>query len=78
MVGMALAPWNVLAGGKLRTDEEEQKRIESGENGRTILGDWKRNDKEKAVSSALEKIAKEIGANSITSGTSNFVSWQYY
>ncbi|KAH6906620.1 NADP-dependent oxidoreductase domain-containing protein [Coprinopsis sp. MPI-PUGE-AT-0042] len=65
--GMALAPWNVLAGGKIRTDEEEEKRAESGEKGRTLLGDWKRNDKEKAVSRALEKIGKEIGAKSITS-----------
>ena len=65
---MALAPWNVLAGGKLRTDEEENKRIESGEEGRKIWGDWKRNEKERAASLALEKVAKEIGAKSITSG----------
>lgn len=65
--GMALAPWNVLAAGKLRTDEEEQKRLDSGEEGRKIWGDWKRNDKEKAASAALEKVAKEIGAKSITS-----------
>ena len=31
--GMALAPFNVLAGGKVRTDAEEQKRRETGENG---------------------------------------------
>lgn len=31
--GLALAPWNVLAGGKLRTDEEEEKRRKTGENG---------------------------------------------
>lgn len=65
---MALAPFNVLAGGKIRTDEEEQKRLDSGENGRAVFGDWKRNDKEKAISNALEKVAKDIGAKSITSG----------
>ncbi|KAH6912855.1 aryl-alcohol dehydrogenase [Coprinopsis sp. MPI-PUGE-AT-0042] len=65
--GMALAPWNVLAGGKLRTDEEEKKRMESGEKGRQMFGDWMRNEKEKAASAALEKVAKEIGAKSITS-----------
>ncbi|KAH6890156.1 NADP-dependent oxidoreductase domain-containing protein [Coprinopsis sp. MPI-PUGE-AT-0042] len=65
--GMALAPFNVLGGGKIRTDEEEQRRIDSGENGRALFGDWKRNDKEKAVCGALEKVAKEIGAKSITS-----------
>ena len=31
--GMALAPWNVLAAGKIRTDAEEQKRREAGEQG---------------------------------------------
>lgn len=67
-IGMALAPWNVLAGGKLRTDEEEKKRMESGEKGRQMFGDWLRNEKEKKASAALEKVAKEIGAKSITSG----------
>lgn len=31
--GLALAPWNVLAAGKLRTDEEEEKRRQTGEKG---------------------------------------------
>lgn len=31
--GMALAPWNVLAAGKIRTDEEEERRRETGEKG---------------------------------------------
>ena len=31
--GMALAPWGVLHGGKLRTDEEEERRIKTGETG---------------------------------------------
>ena len=30
---MALAPWNVLAGGKIRTDEEEERRRQTGEKG---------------------------------------------
>ena len=66
--GMALAPWNVLAAGKLRTDAEEQRRIESNEKGRTIFGpEWKRNENEKKMSQALEKVAAEVGAKSITS-----------
>ncbi|TFK26838.1 Aldo/keto reductase [Coprinopsis marcescibilis] len=66
--GMALAPWGVLAAGKLRTDAEEEARIKSGENGRTFLqSDWKRNEAERAASLALEKVAKEVGAKSITS-----------
>ena len=31
--GMALCPWNVLAGGKIRSDAEEEKRRETGEKG---------------------------------------------
>ena len=65
-LGMALAPWNVLAGGKIRTDEEEEKRRQTGENGRGK--DWERNEKEIRVCKALEKVAAEIGAKHITSG----------
>jgi len=66
--GMALAPWNVLAAGKIRTDEEEERRRQTGENGRIMFGsDWKRNEKEKLVCKALEKVAGEIGAKHITS-----------
>ncbi|TFK29158.1 arylalcohol dehydrogenase [Coprinopsis marcescibilis] len=68
MEGMALAPWAVLGGGKLRTDAEEEARLKSGENGRTVFAaDWKRNDVERATSGALEKIANDVGAKSITS-----------
>lgn len=66
---MALAPWNVLAAGKIRTDAEEQRRLESGEGGRTAFSDeWKRTETERKVSEALEKVAQEVGAKSITSG----------
>lgn len=65
--GMALAPWNVLAAGKLRTDAEEERRAQSGEHGRTLSSkEWMRNDDEKKMSAALEKIAKEIGVEHIT------------
>jgi len=65
--GLALAPWNVLAGGKLRTDAEEKARLESGEKGRTVLSpDWMRNDNEKKMCAALEKVAKEVGTQHIT------------
>ncbi|KAK0476902.1 NADP-dependent oxidoreductase domain-containing protein [Armillaria luteobubalina] len=43
--GMALAPWDVLAAGRFRTDEEEKKCKEAGEKGRTLLPpDWERNE----------------------------------
>ncbi|KIY71678.1 Aldo/keto reductase [Cylindrobasidium torrendii FP15055 ss-10] len=64
--GMALVPWAVLGGGKLRTDEEEKQREASGEQQRVFYGpEWKRNEKEREVSRALEKVAQDIGAKSI-------------
>ncbi|KAI0370887.1 aryl-alcohol dehydrogenase [Pilatotrama ljubarskyi] len=64
--GLALAPWNVLAGGKLRTDEEEERRRKTGEKGRTMVGsEWERNETEKRVSKVLEEIAGEVGTKSI-------------
>ena len=68
---MALAPWNVLAAGKLRTDEEEAKREATGEKGRMVAGfslEWRRSEDERKVSHALEKVAGEVGAKHITSG----------
>lgn len=66
-LGLALAPFNVLAGGKLRTDQEEKQRLESGEKGRTFhSADWMRNEDEKKMSAALEKVAKELGTEHIT------------
>ncbi|CAA7268298.1 unnamed protein product [Cyclocybe aegerita] len=66
--GLALAPWNVLAAGKFRTDEEEERRRQTGEKGRTIFGpEWERTEQEKKVCKALEKVAGEVGAKHITS-----------
>ncbi|KAI0066964.1 Aldo/keto reductase [Artomyces pyxidatus] len=65
--GLALAPWGVLAGGKIRTDEEEERRRQTGEKGRQLFGpNWERTDSEKKVCKALEDVAKEVGVQSIT------------
>ncbi|KAH8114687.1 NADP-dependent oxidoreductase domain-containing protein, partial [Phellopilus nigrolimitatus] len=65
--GLALAPWNVIAAGRLRTDAEEAKRAETGEKGRTLSqAEWRRNEDEKKMSAALEKVAKEVGTEHIT------------
>lgn len=69
-LGLALAPWDVLAGGKIRTDAEEDARRQTGENGRTIRGPWERNEEQKKMAAALEKVAAEIGAKSIQAGSS--------
>ena len=67
--GMALAPWNVLAGGRLRTDAEEERRRTSGEKGRTIFDpNWERTADEKKMAAVLEKIGKEVGTDHITAG----------
>ncbi|KAF9074599.1 NADP-dependent oxidoreductase domain-containing protein [Rhodocollybia butyracea] len=67
-LGLALAPWAVLAGGKLRTDEEEERRRATGELGRTWagFGGWERTEDETKMSRALGKVARDIGANSIS------------
>ncbi|KAF8908583.1 NADP-dependent oxidoreductase domain-containing protein [Gymnopilus junonius] len=65
--GLAIAPWNVLAAGKIRTDEEEERRRQAGEKGRTLNDpNWERNEKEKKVCKALEKVAAEVGTKYIT------------
>ncbi|KAF8987232.1 NADP-dependent oxidoreductase domain-containing protein, partial [Cyathus striatus] len=67
--GMALAPWNILAGGNFCSDAEEERHRQTGQNGRTyVSSSWERNDTEKAMSRALEKVANKVGAKHITSG----------
>jgi aryl-alcohol dehydrogenase-like predicted oxidoreductase len=66
---MALAPWNAVAGGKFRTDAEEAKRRETG-NYRKLSPNWERNEQERKVSAALEKVANEVGTKHLTAGQS--------
>lgn len=48
VVGMAFAPLGVLASGKMRTDEEEERRKQTGENDRTISSSsWERTNRER-------------------------------
>ncbi|KAM5542826.1 hypothetical protein V8D89_003490 [Ganoderma adspersum] len=64
--GLALAPFAVLAGGRLRTDEEEERRRQTGEKGRTIMRpDWERTERERTLCKALEEVQKQVGAKSI-------------
>jgi len=72
--GLALAPWGVLAGGKIRTNAEEARRKASGENGRTVFSlEWERTPEQKKVCDVLEEIAKEVGSKGITAGMSMLV-----
>jgi aryl-alcohol dehydrogenase-like predicted oxidoreductase len=71
--GLALAPWGVLHGGKIRSNAEEARRKETGEKGRTMLHpNWERSPEEKKICDVLEEIAKEVNSESITAGTSLF------
>jgi aryl-alcohol dehydrogenase-like predicted oxidoreductase len=74
--GLALAPWGVIGGGRIRTNAEEARRKESGEKGRTLLNpNWERTPAEKKACDVLEEIAKEVGTKSITARMSmNFFS----
>lgn len=66
--GLALAPWGVIGQGRIRTDEEEKRRKETGEKGRTLTTTgWERTESEVKISHKLEEIAKEVGAKHITS-----------
>ena len=67
MLGMALAPWDVLCGGKIRTDAEEERRAAQVEYGRGGAQYYRRNESQKKMSQALEKVAAEVGARNITS-----------
>ncbi|KAI9901372.1 hypothetical protein N3K66_003189 [Trichothecium roseum] len=69
--GMALAPWDVLAGGKFQTREQVEERAKGGEALRQTLskadGDIRfthdQSDAEVAVSERLHEVARELGAD---------------
>ncbi|KAF9256656.1 Aldo/keto reductase [Marasmius fiardii PR-910] len=65
--GVALAPWGVVGQGKFLSEAEVKRRQESGEGGRTTLSEnWEPKEDEIRISRALEKVANEIGAKSLT------------
>ena len=67
--GLALAPWDVLGGGKIRPDAEQVRRRKYGEKGRmTFSPEGERTEEERKVCLILEEVAKEVGVESITSG----------
>ncbi|KAK1241313.1 hypothetical protein MKX08_001287 [Trichoderma sp. CBMAI-0020] len=63
--GMALAPWDVLGGGKFQTKKALEERVAKGEILRGTYGNGQSED-ERKISEALEKIAGEHGTESIT------------
>ena len=69
--------WNVLGGGHIRSDAEEEKRRKTGEGGRTIIGSWERTPDEKKMCDALEVVAKQVGTEHITAGESPSASCKH-
>ncbi|KAH9828634.1 aryl-alcohol dehydrogenase [Rhodofomes roseus] len=64
--GIALALFDVLAGGHIRSDEEEERRRQTGEGGRTVMSPWERTPDEKKMCDALEVVREQVGAKNIT------------
>jgi aryl-alcohol dehydrogenase-like predicted oxidoreductase len=71
--GMALAPWGVNGGGKLKTKKEVAERRQKGESLRQMVGDDFQTETEEKMSAALEKVAKELGVESITAVATAYV-----
>ncbi|KAK1248893.1 hypothetical protein MKX08_007113 [Trichoderma sp. CBMAI-0020] len=64
--GMALAPWDVLGGGKFQTKEALEERKKNGEQLRGLVSLPEQSPEEARVSEALQKVALEHGVASIT------------
>jgi len=59
--GMALAPWDVLGGGRFQTKKQIEARKKQGEGLRTMMGPPEQTPQEEKISAALEKVANEHG-----------------
>lgn len=64
--GMALAPWDVLGGGKFQTKKAIEERKKNGETLRGFTPARDQTPDEEKVSEALAKVASEHGIESVT------------
>jgi aryl-alcohol dehydrogenase-like predicted oxidoreductase len=64
--GMALAPWDVIGGGKFQTKAAIEERKKKGEGLRSMTGSDKQSEDEIKMSEALAKVASEHGIESVT------------
>ncbi|GES71917.1 unnamed protein product [Saccharomyces cerevisiae] len=64
--GMALAPWDVMGGGRFQSKKAMEERKKNGEGLRTFVGGPEQTDKEVKISEALAKVAEEHGTESVT------------
>ncbi|KIX93305.1 uncharacterized protein Z520_10948 [Fonsecaea multimorphosa CBS 102226] len=64
--GMALAPWDVLGGGKFQTKKQIEERKKQGEGLRSMFGSGDQTPQQEKMSAALEKVAQEHGVESLS------------
>ncbi|RAH71301.1 Aldo/keto reductase [Aspergillus aculeatinus CBS 121060] len=64
--GMAVAPWDVLGGGKFQSPQAMAARRENGEGLRRMMGSGEQSEDEVRMSEALGKVAAEVGIESVT------------
>ncbi|KAL4818958.1 NADP-dependent oxidoreductase domain-containing protein [Aspergillus spinulosporus] len=64
--GMALAPWDVLGGGKFQSTKALEERRKAGEGLRSMLSPGEQTADEVKMSEALGKVAAEHGIESVT------------
>lgn len=64
--GMALAPWDVLGGGRFKSKKQIEEKKGQGEKLRAMMGGPEQTEDEVKFSAALEKVAGEHGIESLT------------
>jgi aryl-alcohol dehydrogenase-like predicted oxidoreductase len=64
--GMALAPWDVMGGGKFQSKKELERRKQNQEGLRSFFGDGGQTEEQVKMSAALEEVANEHGTESVT------------
>ncbi|KKA22299.1 Aryl-alcohol dehydrogenase Aad14 [Rasamsonia emersonii CBS 393.64] len=64
--GMAIAPWDVLGGGRFQSKKEIEERKKRGEPLRSLFRPPEQTETEIKVSEALAKVAEEHGIDSVT------------
>ncbi|KAK3377924.1 aldo/keto reductase [Podospora didyma] len=71
--GMALAPWDVLGGGKFQSKKALEERKAKGEGLRSFTSAAVQNEEEVKLSEALYKVAQEHGIESVTAIALSYV-----
>lgn len=64
--GMALAPWDVLGGGKFQSAKNMEERKKNKEGLRSMMGNSGQTEDEVKMSEALSQVAEEHGIESVT------------